>query len=78
MSGRLLEETKSFVASAEKLKPLDVFISHGTEDTVLPIHFAREGLEYLQKQNINPTYKEYPGGHGITNEMLDDLVEWLS
>lgn len=78
LSGRLLDETKSFVASDEKLKPLDVFISHGTEDTVLPIHFAREGLEYLKTRNLKPTYKEYPEGHGISNEMLDDLVEWLS
>jgi phospholipase/carboxylesterase len=78
MSGRLLDETKSFVASDEKLKLLDVFISHGTEDTVLPIHYAREGLEYLKTRNINPTYNEYPEGHGISNEMLDDLVEWLN
>lgn len=77
MSGRLLDETKSFVASDEKLKDLAVFISHATEDDVLPVQYAREGLEYLQTRHIDPTYKEYPGGHTISKEMLADLVNWL-
>ncbi|MEI6748716.1 MAG: esterase [Bacteroidota bacterium] len=78
MSGRLPDETKSFVATDEKLKNLAVFISHGIDDAVLPIQYAREGLEYLQTRNIKPTYKEYPAGHTINKEMLTDLVDWLN
>ena len=48
MSGRLLEEVKPLIASDEKLKLLTVFISHGTNDNVLSIQYAREGLAYLK------------------------------
>lgn len=77
MSGRLLEEVKSIKASEDKLKNLKVFISHGKNDTVLPIHYAREGDAYLKSLNIFPTYNEYTEGHGINSEMLNDLIEWL-
>lgn len=78
MSGRILDEAKPFFASAERLGQMDVFIAHGTEDTVLTVDYAREGLEYLQSRNIAPTYKEYPEGHTISQEMIADLVDWFN
>ena len=77
MSGRLLEEVKPLIASDEKLKSLSVFISHGTNDNVLTIQYAREALAYLKKRNLIPTYKEYNEGHTISSEMFADLVNWL-
>lgn len=78
MSGRLLEETKPLVAANDKLQDLKVFISHGTSDPVLNIQYARSGLEYLKTLGIQPTYKEYPAAHTISNEMLIDFVKWLN
>ena len=78
MSGRLLQEITSFIASDEKLKSLQVFISHGTNDTVLPVQYAREGFEYMKTRGVIPTYKEYDEGHTINQEMLADLIGWLS
>ena len=77
MSGRLLEEVKPLIASKEKLKNLSVFISHGTNDNVLGIEYARESNVYLQQLGINTTYKEYPEGHTINNTMFVDLKKWL-
>lgn len=77
MSGRLLEEIKPLIASKEKLQSLKVFISHGTNDNTLQINYARQSVAYLKSLNINPAYKEYPEGHGINNEMLTDLINWL-
>lgn len=77
MSGRLLEETKPLVAPKDKLQALKVFISHGTNDPVLSIQYARSSLAFLKTLGINPTYKEYPELHTISNDMLVDLVEWL-
>jgi phospholipase/carboxylesterase len=77
MSGRLLEEIKPFIASKEKLQSLKIFISHGTNDSTLPVHYAREALTYLKTLGIDPVYKEYREGHGINREMLNDLVNWL-
>ena len=78
MSGRLLQEITSFIASDEKLKSLQVFISHGTNDTVLPVQYAREGLEFIKIRGVIPTYNEYDEGHTINREMLADLIRWLS
>ncbi|MES2141047.1 MAG: esterase [Bacteroidota bacterium] len=78
LSGRLLEEVKPLIASKEKLGQLKVFISHGTNDQMLGIHYARESATYLKALNINTSYKEYAEGHGINNAMLSDMVNWLN
>ncbi len=58
MSGRLLDEVKSYVASQERREHLRVFISHGIQDTTLPIEYGREGAAYLRSLHLNPTYME--------------------
>lgn len=77
MSGRLLEEVKPLIKPSAALKKLNVFISHGTNDNVLGIHYAKESNSYLKELGINPTFKEYPEGHTISNAMLTDLITWL-
>jgi phospholipase/carboxylesterase len=77
MSGRLLEEVKPHIATQESLKPLHVYIAHGTDDRVLPVGYARDAAAFLKTLGITPTYREYPEGHTISLTMLDDLVGWL-
>lgn len=77
MSGRLLEEIKPVIAAKDKLQALKIFISHGTNDPVLNIQYARTSVAYLKTLNIHPTYKEYQEAHTISNDMLTDLVKWL-
>ena len=78
MSGRLLDEVKPLIVANDILAGLKIFISHGTNDSVLNIHCARDGYAFLKTLNITPFYKEYPEGHTINNEMLYDLVKWLN
>jgi len=77
MSGRLLKEVRPFIASSDKLKLLDVFITHGISDNVLNIEYAREAYTYLKTLGPDLMYKEYEGKHSITNEMFQDLSNWL-
>lgn len=77
LSGRLLEEVKPAITKSEQLKGLHVFISHGTNDNILGIHYAREAKAYLDKLGIRPTYKEYTDVHTINRDMLGDMVSWL-
>jgi len=77
MSGRLLNEVKPFIASTDKLSSLKVFISHGISDNVLNIKYARESHAYLKTLVLAPTYKEFEGGHTISNEIWLDLISWL-
>lgn len=77
MSGRLLEEVKPLVKPSPALKQLSVFISHGTQDGTLPVHYAREADAYLRSIGITPTLKTYNEGHTINAVMLADLLVWL-
>lgn len=77
MSGRLLEEVKPIIASKDKLKNLKIFISHGTNDNVINVSEARQAQTYLKQLGLNPTYKEYPEAHNISNAMFNDLLIWL-
>jgi phospholipase/carboxylesterase len=77
MSGRLLEDVKPMI-NKEKVKSLKVFISHGIEDPVLGIHYAREANQYLKTVGIAPTYYEYMEVHTINQMMLKNLIEWLN
>ena len=56
---------------------LNCFSSHGIHDPVIPISWARKGIELLKK-NINIEFKEYQSGHEINNENLRDIIEWLN
>ncbi|MEO8588618.1 MAG: alpha/beta fold hydrolase [Flavobacteriales bacterium] len=77
MSGRLLEEVKPMVEPSPALTKLKVFISHGTLDATLPVHYANEANTYLRTLGISPGLKTYPEGHTISAAMLEDLVRWL-
>ena len=77
MSGRLLNEVKPLIVQNDKLKQLNVFVSHGTNDNVIGIQYARESVAYLEQLGLKPVFKEYPAGHSITPEMLRDLNAWF-
>lgn len=78
LSGRLLKEVRPLITPSRKLEQLKIFISHGTRDAVLNVQYAREALAYLKNMNIEPTYGEYEEGHAINNNMLADLIAWLT
>ncbi|TGL86555.1 esterase [Leptospira congkakensis] len=77
LSGRLLEENKEIVNVSEDVLNKKVFISHGTNDRVLSVEYARSVKTYLETLGIHPHYKEYEEGHSINREMLKDLIQWL-
>ena len=78
MSGRLLDEVQTKAAAKDKLKQLKVFISHGSNDKVLDVHYARDANNYLKSLGLTAQYKEYPEPHTISRDMLHDFVGWLS
>jgi phospholipase/carboxylesterase len=56
MSGRLLEEVKPLIASKEKIKNLNVFVSHGTNDNIIPVNEARASVAYLKTLGMSRLY----------------------
>jgi len=56
---------------------LQVFTSHGTEDQVIPVAWARNTRDFLQNLSITCTYHEYPVGHGVAPQNFWDFRKWL-
>lgn len=56
---------------------LNFFVSHGTEDVVLPIELGKMGEEFLNSLQIKFEYHEYRSGHGIVPQNYFDLMAWI-
>ena len=76
LSGFYHSEITNFNSNS-KFK-LECFSSHGIHDPVIPISWARKGIEFLKKDNINIVFREYKSGHEINNENLRDIIKWLN
>jgi len=61
----------------DALGHMDVLITHGTMDPVLPIQMGRRSQELYRVSAARLTYREYPMGHQISRESLDDIAVWL-
>ena len=78
MSGRVLPEITPLIAPPEALAGLPIFVAHGTEDQVLPIHHGRAARDLLERLPVALTYREYPIGHHVAEESLADITAWLA
>ena len=58
------------------LNGFPVFVSHGSEDSIIPTRLGREAAELLKRGGATVTYREYPVGHEVTDGTLHDLSEW--
>ena len=56
---------------------LKIYTSHGSEDQVIPIEWARKTIPFLKKLNIDSEYSEFPVGHGVAPQNFWELKEWL-
>ena len=56
---------------------LDLFVSHGSEDQVIPVIWARKTPEFLNALEIKNSYQEYPVGHGVAPQNFYDLHKWV-
>lgn len=79
-SGRTLPE----FAEASKKNPLRdyqlrrVYVTHGVQDSKLPIYLGRDTDKVLSSTALQLTYKEYDSEHTISPEFLADANQWLS
>ncbi|MCF6212860.1 MAG: phospholipase [Flavobacteriaceae bacterium] len=76
LSGYIKEELFE-IKDASAYKDLDFFISHGTQDQVIPLQWAQKAPQYLDALNIANVYKTYPTGHSVTPQCFYDFNLWL-
>ena len=56
---------------------LDIYVSHGSVDQVIPVAWARKTAPFLSKLNIKHSYSEFPVGHGVAPQNFYEFKKWL-
>jgi len=59
------------------VKDKPFILTHGEQDPLLPIDWARASRDQLQKLGVNLTYYEFQMGHNVTMESLSVISTWL-
>jgi phospholipase/carboxylesterase len=78
MSGYIDEKMLVENYREQDFSHLRIFGSHGTQDQVIPVDWARKNQPFLNDLNIENDYSEYPVGHGISPAGFQKLLKWLS
>jgi phospholipase/carboxylesterase len=52
-------------------------LTHGTQDTVLPVDWDRQSRDRLQALGVDLEYHEFPMGHNVSMESLEVIYQWL-
>jgi phospholipase/carboxylesterase len=55
-----------------------VFVGHGSQDPMVPRTSAQRSSEILRSMGYSVTHKDYPMGHSICMEEIEDISSWLS
>lgn len=56
---------------------LSIYASHGTQDQVIPVSWARRSPEILKNLGIEYQYSEFPVGHGVAPQNLSEIKGWI-
>ena len=59
------------------LSCLSVYSSHGSQDQVIPVAWARKTKPFLDSLGIENVYSEFPVGHGVAPQNFRELKKWL-
>jgi phospholipase/carboxylesterase len=85
LSGRVLPELfapegplAGHMAPTRDLEGFPIFLGHGRQDRVLPVHFGRSARDRLSSLPVALTYREFDAGHAITDACLREVGGWLS
>jgi phospholipase/carboxylesterase len=77
-SGLVPEQADHLTLRWSELAGCSFCITHGVYDPVVSITHGRHTKELFEKSTAQFVYKEYPMGHEISPESLDDVAKWLT
>lgn len=67
-----------FVAFGQQQGVPRLFVSHGTQDSILPIgRTSRRGVPRLRSAGYNVKYREFEGDHEVPLGVVREAVAWL-
>jgi phospholipase/carboxylesterase len=59
------------------VKDKPFILTHGEQDTLIPVDWARAGRDQLQKLGVDLDYHEIQMGHSVSMESLAVISTWL-
>ena len=62
----------------DNVSKTSIYISHGTDDDVIPFKDSFETNMILDENNIDYEYKSFKQGHGVNNNNLESFIGWLN
>lgn len=77
--GSIMAFSPGFIPSGSKNtgKPR-VFVSHGTNDTILPIaSCSRRLVPELKQAGYKVTYREFEGPHTVPRDIMEESLRWF-
>lgn len=66
------------LAIAEQVGKPSIFVTHATDDGVLPIGATRGFVATLRKQGYPTEFLEFTGGHTVPASVSDAAFRWLA
>lgn len=69
---------KAAGALADGASAQPVFMGHGTQDPVVPLHAGEQGAALLREFGFQVDWHAYPMPHSVCLEEIRDLGDWLS
>ncbi len=61
----------------EAAREIPVLVQHGSEDPMLPVRLGRELARELEAHDVPVVYGEYPMGHQVALESIEQAARWL-
>jgi phospholipase/carboxylesterase len=75
---RVVAFSPGFIVEGTSRGKPQFFISHGTDDPILPIdRCGRAIVRSLQKRGYDVTFREFQGGHEIPPAIARDGIQWV-
>ena len=62
---------------ATKVMKKRFILTHGQQDTMIPVEWDRLSRDYLQELGVDLTYQEFQMGHSISMDSLEVISGWL-
>ncbi len=77
LSTFLAEGEKLATAKAEANEQIPILMCHGQQDTVLPMALGKSSLATLKSAGYAVEWREYPMGHEVCMEEIQEISRWL-
>ncbi|QDP84507.1 phospholipase [Chryseobacterium sp. SNU WT5] len=67
----------TIVKDKKKIEKLRFFISHGSDDAIIPIEWGRKAADLLYDLGGYFSFREYMSGHGVNQKNYMDLMDFF-